>query len=133
MAAAQKIEVDEDNVDLPMVSSGDTITLSYSVDGVKSGRLMLIVSSSKCDVTLSLPRSLPALYLYCNRANVRSRLAIGRLSQQYLLSARQRMLSHLAWRSAMYRDFSCLSLVNSSPTTRALCQCQGRASAHRFL
>lgn len=48
LESARKVEVDEDNVDLPVVSSGDTITISYTINGVKSGRLMLVLSSSMC-------------------------------------------------------------------------------------
>lgn len=51
---AQRTAIDEDNVDFPLVSSSDTLTLSYTVNGTKSGRLMLSVSSSKWSKQLVL-------------------------------------------------------------------------------
>ena len=41
------ITIDEDIVDMPVISSGVTLTLKYEVNGVVSGRLMLVLSSSE--------------------------------------------------------------------------------------
>ena len=47
ISRAQVTEIDDDNVDLPLASSGSVLTLQYTINGTKSGRLLLSLSSSK--------------------------------------------------------------------------------------
>ena len=47
ISRAQVTEIDDDNVDLPLASSGSVLTLQYTINGTKSGRLLLSISSSK--------------------------------------------------------------------------------------
>ena len=47
ISRAQVTEIDDDNVDLPLASSGSVLTLQYTINGTKSGRLLLSISSSE--------------------------------------------------------------------------------------
>ena len=58
ISRAQVTEIDDDNVDLPLASSGSVLTLQYTINGTKSGRLLLSLSSSKLCYIGSVSQSL---------------------------------------------------------------------------